>query len=89
MWYNHLSKYLLKKGYLNDLICPCVFIKKTAFGFVIIVVYADDINIIGTYKEILDAMAFLREEFEMKYLRKIIFCLSLQIEHLPHGIFVH
>ena len=26
MWYNRLSEYLLKKGYKNDPICPCIFI---------------------------------------------------------------
>ena len=29
MWYNCLSTYLLKEGYVNNSICPCVFIKKT------------------------------------------------------------
>ena len=29
MWYNRLSDYLLKKGYVNNEICPCVFIKKS------------------------------------------------------------
>ena len=28
MWYNRLSEYLLKEGYANNPICPCVFIKK-------------------------------------------------------------
>jgi len=28
MWYNRLSEYLLKEGYKNNQICPCVFIKK-------------------------------------------------------------
>ena len=27
MWYNRLSNYLLKEGYINNSICPCVFIK--------------------------------------------------------------
>ena len=26
MWYNHLSQYLLKEGYVNNSICPFVFI---------------------------------------------------------------
>ena len=26
MWYNRLTEYLLKQGYNNDPICPCVFI---------------------------------------------------------------
>ena len=29
MWYNRLSEYLIKDGYINNLICPCVFIKKS------------------------------------------------------------
>ena len=28
MCYNRLTKYLLKQGYNNDPICPCVFIKR-------------------------------------------------------------
>jgi len=28
MWYNRLSEYLIKEGYKNDLICPCIFYKK-------------------------------------------------------------
>ena len=29
MWYNRLIEYLLKVGYVNNPICPCVFIKKS------------------------------------------------------------
>ena len=29
MWYNCLSEYLIKDGYINNPICPCVFIKKS------------------------------------------------------------
>jgi hypothetical protein len=28
MWYNRLSEYLLKEGFENNPICPCIFIKK-------------------------------------------------------------
>ena len=28
-WYNRLSRYLFKEGYVNNSICPRVFIKKT------------------------------------------------------------
>ena len=39
MWYNRLSECLLKEGYANNLICPCIFIKKSETGFAIIVMY--------------------------------------------------
>ena len=48
IWYNRLSEYLSKKGYINDAICPYVFIKKTISGFVVLAIYVDDINLIGT-----------------------------------------
>ena len=60
MWYNRLSDYLLNKGYVNNPICPCVFIKKTTSGFVIIAVCVDDLNIIGTDKEIIETTIYLK-----------------------------
>jgi len=56
---------------------------------VIIVVYVDNLNIIGTPKEVDDARTHMKEEFEMKDLGKTKFCLGLQIEHFQDGIFVH
>ena len=47
-----LSEYLLKEGYVNNPICPCVFIKKSETGFAIIAIYVDDLNIVGTPKEL-------------------------------------
>jgi len=41
-------KYLLKEGYINNHICPCIYIKVLENEFFIIVVYVDDINIVGT-----------------------------------------
>ena len=89
MWYNRLSEHLTKEGYTNDPICPCVFIKKTTSGFVIIAVYVDDLNIIGTQNEIQKASNYLKGEFEMKDLGQTKYCLGLQIEHSQKGIFVH
>ena len=46
-------------------------------------------NIIGTRRDIEKASAYLKMEFEMKDLGKTKFCLGLQLEHLPEGVFVH
>ena len=48
MWYNRLSEYLIKEGYKNDSIYPRIFIKRSGSEFVIIAVYVDDLNLIGT-----------------------------------------
>ena len=70
MWYNRLSQYLLKEGYANNPICPCVFIKKTIVGFAILAIYVDDLNLIGIPEELINIANYLKKEFEMKDLRK-------------------
>ena len=50
MWYNHLSEYLMKEEYVNNPICPCIFIKKSKTRFEIIAVYVDDLNLVRTLK---------------------------------------
>ena len=89
MWYNRFSEYLLKKGYVNNPICPCVFIKKSESGFAIIAVYVDDLNLVGTPEELTKTAEYLKKEFEMKDLGKTKFCIGLQIEHFPNGVLVH
>jgi len=79
MWYNRLSEYLLKEGYINDVICPCIFIKKMASEFVILVVYVDDINLVGTPEELQKAIEYLKKEFEMKDLGKTKFVLVCKL----------
>ena len=77
MWYNSLSVYLLKEEYANNPICPCIFIKKSESKFSIIVVYVNDLNLVGTLEELLKIEKYLKKEFEMKDLRKTKFCLNL------------
>ena len=85
MWYNRLSEYLLKEGYVNNLICSCIFIKKSETGFAIIAVYVDDLNLVRTPEELTRTTNYLKKEFEMKDLGKTKFCLGLQIEHFSNG----
>ena len=89
MWYNHLSQYLLKEGYVNNSICPCVFIKKVATGFEIIAVYVDYLNLNGTHEELIKTIDYLKKEFALKDLRKTKYCLGLQIEHSSYGVLIH
>ncbi|XP_012842126.1 PREDICTED: uncharacterized protein LOC105962372 [Erythranthe guttata] len=79
MWYHRLSEYLIREGYKNDHICPCVFIKRSETGFAIIAVYVDDMNLIGTRKELANAAEYLKKEFEVKDLGKTKLCLVLSL----------
>ena len=89
MWYIRLSQYLLKERYVNNSICPCVFIKKTENGFAIISVYVDDLNLIRTPEELIKTNSYLKKEFEMKDIGKTRYCLSLQIEYCLNGVLIH
>jgi hypothetical protein len=62
MWYNHLSGYLLKEGFENNLICLCVFIKKSEYGFAIIAVYVDDL---------LFLLRFIESQQNLNHLHKL------------------
>ena len=89
MWYNLLSQYLLKEGYVNNSICPCVFMKKVATRLAIIAVYVDDLNLIGTPKELIKTIDYLKKEFEMKDLGKTKYYVDLQIEHCSNDVLIH
>ena len=89
MWYNRLSEYLLKEGYVNNPICPCIFIKKSETEFAIIAVYVDDLNLVGTPEELTRTTNYLKKEFEMKDLGIFFFCLGLQIKHFTNGVLIH
>ena len=45
-----LASILLKYGYANNPICPCIIIKKSDTEFAIITMYVDDLNLVGTSK---------------------------------------
>ena len=48
LWYQHLRDFLLDQHFTNDSALPCDFIYKKGADFVILAVYVDDINLIGT-----------------------------------------
>jgi len=59
--HNRLIEYLLKEGYKNDHICSCIYMKRSKNEFTIIIVYVDDINIIGTPNELTKAIDYLKK----------------------------
>ena len=55
---------------MNNPICPCIFIKKSTIKIIIIVVYVNDLNLIGTPEELTKTINYLKMEFEIKDLKK-------------------
>jgi len=65
MWYKN-NEYLLEKGFENNKIWPCIFIKKTTSRFAIVAVYIDGLNLVGTPKKLKKTATYLKDEFEKK-----------------------
>ena len=62
MWYNYLSKYLLKERYMNNHKCSCILVKKLETGFAIIAVYVNDLNLVGTPEELTRIINYLKKK---------------------------
>ena len=66
-----------------------MFIKKSETEFVIVAFYVNNINLIGTPKELAKTAEYLKKEFKVKDLGKTKLCLGPQLEHKANGIIVH
>ena len=53
MWYKRLREHLIKHGFINYIIYPYVFIKKSKSRFAIIAIYVNDMNVIGTLEKVI------------------------------------
>lgn len=67
--------------------CLYVFIKQSEYGIVIVAVYINDLILKRTPEELQKTADCLKNEFKMKDLRKIRYCLELQTECKLNGIF--
>ena len=85
LWYQHLRDFLLDQDFTNDATLPCVFAHKKGAEFVILAVYVDDINLIGTDSACKYTITRLESRFDIKLLGRTSLCLALQISHLPDG----
>jgi hypothetical protein len=84
-WYHHLRRFLISKDFTCNATLPCIFVLRRDAHYVILAVYVDDINLVGTQKLCTEVEGLLTTKFEMKLLGKTTFCLGLQVHHLPDG----
>ncbi|KAM2133212.1 hypothetical protein ACFX1R_003337 [Malus domestica] len=68
--FEKLNMQLMDMGYVNNELCPCVFIKKSHSRFAIVTVYVDDMNLIGTPAELEEIATHLKSKFKMKDIGK-------------------
>ena len=48
IWYHHCCHFLISHGFIHNNILPYIFTYSTNSGFVILAMYVDDLNILGT-----------------------------------------
>lgn len=48
MWYHLLRDFLISHGFIHDPALPCIFTLLQNEGYVIVIVYVDSLNLIGT-----------------------------------------
>jgi hypothetical protein len=64
-------------------------VKKTDHGIVVIVIYVDDLIIIGDSDvDIFDLKKLLKQKFEMKDLGELRYFLNIEVIHSPKGIWL-
>ena len=89
MWYHLLRDFLISHGFSHDPTLPCIFTLTQNSQYLIVAVYVDDLNLIGSPALCKHTEALLTAQFDMKLLGKTSFCLGLQIQHFPNGVLLH
>lgn len=89
-WYHRIKIFLLSHGFTTHPALPCIFVLRDKTAFVILEIYVDDLNPVGTKALCMYVETLLATEFEMKILGRTTFCLGLQINHFHDGsILIH
>ena len=66
-----------------------VFYRNSSLGIILLVVYVDDIVIIGSDSKAISSLkSFLQSEFHTKDLRMLRYFLDIEIMRSKHGIFL-
>ena len=89
MWYHVLRDFLISHGFLYDLTLPCIFILSQSSKYLIIIVYVDDLNMIGSPSLCKYAEILLTAQFDTKLFGKTSFCFELHIQHFSNGVLLH
>lgn len=79
MWYHLFRDFLISHGFIHDPALPCIFTSSQNGGYVIVAVYVDNLNLIGTLKLCKHTEKLLTTQFDMKLFSKTPFCFGLQI----------
>jgi hypothetical protein len=79
-WSDKIGQYLVTNGFQTSNADFSLYVKKTNHGIVVIIIYVDDLIIIGdSDADISDLKKFLKQKFEMKVLGKLRYFLGIEV----------
>jgi hypothetical protein len=90
VWYENLTEHILKLNFKNfNLDDATLFVKKVGKSVVYLVVYVDDMLIIGNNESYIASIKKeLKKGFEMTYLGHIHYYLDIEVIQNPRYIFI-
>ncbi|GJT46347.1 putative ribonuclease H-like domain-containing protein, partial [Tanacetum coccineum] len=88
-WYETLSSFLLKNGFMKGTIEKTLFIKKNKSDIMLVQVYVDDIIFGSTMQSMCTEFEdYMHKRFQMSSMGELTFFLGLQVKQQPDGIFI-
>jgi len=85
-----LHKFLVANGYSPSVVDPCIYLRRSATGFVAIAVYVDDLAVFSSSAQLLsDTKSCLMTRFKMKDLGDISRYLGLEVERTETSFTYH
>ncbi|GJU90599.1 putative ribonuclease H-like domain-containing protein [Tanacetum coccineum] len=88
-WYETLSTYLIKNGFIRGTIDKTLFKKKDKCDILLVQVYVDDIIFGSTKKSMCDEFeGLMQKRFQMSSMGELTFFLGLQVQQKKDGIFI-
>ena len=78
-WYGRIDSFLINLGFTKSKADPNLYLKVIDDELDILLLYVDDLFLTGNEKQIKDCKKYLAEEFQMKYIGLMHYCLGLEV----------
>ena len=88
-WYGRIDGFLTSMGFSKSKVDPNLYLKVIEDEPVILLLYVDDLFLIGNEKQIVESKKKLAGEFEMKDLGLMHYFLGLEVWQSSEGIFLN
>ena len=86
-WFAKLSSFLINLGFVQSKADYSLFVQKTTNNFIVLLVYVDDVILIGNSMEVINrTKTLLHQAFRIKDLGKLKFFLGFEVARTIKGI---